>query len=288
VSPEVQEAVEQAWYRKDYQAVHAVASTEATPLAQAWRALADWKLGQRTVAEAGLKKAFGEMTGQDDTRDTLASLLLESELSWAGDALAVAEALERLGVGLPLGLRLIAEDLERRTGNPVEAFKVLVRAKTLDPADPETDFALACLHARGGRAARAIAALKDARAHALPGQDLPALARAHPDFAGLRKEPAFIELVDTRPAEPSLNELATALDAFSWERVVKQARQSWKTSADPVFVLRAWQEAVNGLLSRGSADATLLDDLTLIGAELDARDADGTASAAWARFRPGR
>jgi tetratricopeptide (TPR) repeat protein len=286
VSPEVQEAVEQAWYRKDYQAVHTRAATEATPLAQAWRALADWKLGQRSVAEAGLKKAFAELTGHDDTRDTLASLLLESELSYAGDALAVAELLERLGVGLPLGLRLIASELERRTGNPVEAFKVLVRAKTLDPADPETDFALACLHARGGRAAKAIAALKDALAHATPGQDFTALARAHPDFAGLRKEPAFIALVDTRPAEPSLNELATALDAFSWDRVVKQARAGWKTSVDPVFVLRAWQEAVHGLLGRGSSDATLLDDLTLIGGELDTRDPTGSASAAWVRFRP--
>ncbi|MDX2012768.1 MAG: hypothetical protein SFW67_21390 [Myxococcaceae bacterium] len=286
MSPDVQEAVEQAWYRKDYQAVHTRASTETTPLAQAWRALADWKLGQRSVAEAGLKQAFAGMTGQDDTRDTLASLLLESELSWAADALAVAELLERLGVGLPLGLRLLADDLERRTGNPVEAFKVLVRAKTLDPADAETDFALACLHARGGRAAKAIAALKDALAHATPGQDFTALARAHPDFGGLRKEAAFVELVDTRPAEPSLNELATALDAFSWDRVVKQARSGWKTSADPVFVLRAWQEAANGLLSRGSADAAVLDDLTAIGAELDARDPDGRASAAWVRFRP--
>jgi hypothetical protein len=276
VTPEVQEAVEQAWLRKDYRRVHELSGRHATPLGQTWRAMADWKLGQRTVAEAGLAQAFAAMTGQEDTRDALASMLLESELSWAADAVAVADMLERLGVGLPLGLRLLADETERRTGNPVEAFKVLSRAKALDPSDAETDFAIACLHARGGRAQKAIAALTDAVSHAIGG----------PDFGGLRNEPAFLALVDTRPSDPALNELATWLDAFSWERVVKQARGSWKASVDPIFVLRAWQEAVSGLLGRSAADPTLLDDLTLIGQELDARDPDGTASAAWVRFRP--
>ncbi|MCA2980841.1 MAG: tetratricopeptide repeat protein [Myxococcaceae bacterium] len=286
MSPTAQEAVEQAWYRKEYQVVYRVAASEPTPLARAWCALAEYKLGQRTGAEAGLKSAFRAMKGQSHVRATLASRLLESELAWRGDALAVAELLERLGVGLPLGLRLIAEALERRTGNPVEAFKVLARAKALDPSDAETHFALARLHARGGRAAKALAALRDALANATPGQDFAALARALTDFAGLRREPAFLALVDTRPHDPALAELATALDAFSWEQVVRLARQTWRTSPDPVFSLRAWLEAVNGLLSRGADDPALLDELTVIGAELDARDPHGSASPAWTRFRP--
>jgi tetratricopeptide (TPR) repeat protein len=286
VTPEVQEAVEQAWLRKDYRRVHELSGLHPTPLGQTWRAMADWKLGQRTVAEAGLAQAFAAMTGQEDTRDALAAMLLESELSWAADAVAVADLLERLGVGLPLGLRLLADETERRTGNPVEAFKVLARAKAIDPTDAETDFAIACLHARGGRAQKAIAALTDAVSHAMTGQDFKALARAHPDFGGLRNEPAFLALVDTRPSDPALNELATWLDAFSWDRVVKQARASWKTAADPIFVLRAWQEAISGLLGRSAADPSLLDDLSFIGQELDERDPTGTASAAWVKFRP--
>lgn len=285
------ELIEEAWLRKEYREVHTRASAEDSVIALAWKALADWKLGRRGQAEVLLRQAFAAMPPSENTtlqQRTLVSMLLESELAFAGEAIAVAELIDRLGVGLPLALRVLADDAERRTGNPVEGFKLLTRAKAMDPADPETDFSIASLHARGGRAAKATAALKDALAHASDGQDYRALARAHPDFAGLRSDPAFLELVNSYPEDQSLAELATALDAFSWERVVKTARTTWKTSADPIFVLRAWDEALQGLLSRssGEPDAGLLADLDVVGQELAARDPERTGSANWVKFRP--
>jgi tetratricopeptide (TPR) repeat protein len=285
------EAVQEAYFRRDFDRAQALAQGLADPVAEAWAALALWMNGKAAAAEAALKSAFARIE-PESTKASIASALMESTSSFGGNLVNAARLVDRLGVTIPFAVRVLADDHERSSGNPVEAFKLLVRAKQADPLDPETDFALARLHARGGRVAKALASLQDTIRNASLGQDYRSLARHHADFKGLLTEPAFVELVDTFPADPPLAALAKKLDDRAFAEVADGAAALVNQTTDPLFALEAWREALNGLINQVPFDEepsdTLLEALQHVEAQLDARRAAGAQSPAWKRFRPGQ
>lgn len=283
------DAVQEAYFKRDFDRAQSLAQALKDPVAEAWAALAAWMNGKAAAAEAQLKSAFQRIE-PEPTKLAIASALMESTSSFGGNLVTAAKLVDRLGVTLPFAVRVLASDLERSSGNPVEAFKLLVRAKQADPADPETDFALARLHARGGRSTKAIASLEDALRNATQGQDYRALARAHADFKGLQSEPAFVEVVDTFPKDPQLAALAKKLDERAFAEAADAAAAVVNQTADPLFALCAWREALGGLLNQTPLEEepspTLLEALQHVDSQLEARQKGGAQSPAWQRFRP--
>lgn len=278
-------AVEEAYFRRDFARVLSLVATLQSPVAEAWGALAKWMNGEAAAAESALNSAFARIES-DAVKRSLASVLMESTFSFGGNRLTAAKLIERLGVTVPLAVRVLAEDLERSTGNPVEAFRLLVRAKQADPADPETDFALARLHARGGRVAKVITSLEDAFRNATAGQDYRALARRHPDFKGLEHDATFTALVNTSPSDPALAALAAKLDERAFSEVADDAAAQLPQSTDRRFVLEAWREALEGLMNQLPFDEepppALIEAMQHVSDQLAA----AARSEAWIRFRP--
>jgi len=285
----VLEAVQEAYSKREFDRAQTLARGLADPVAEAWAALALWMNGKAASAESALKSAFQRIE-PEATKASIASALMESTSSFGGNLVNAAKLVDRLGVTIPFAVRVLASDLERTSGNPVEAFKLLVRAKQADPLDPETDFAIARLHARGGRVSKAITALQDAIRNAGLGQDYRSLARHHADFKGLLSEPAFVELVDTFPADPQLAALAKKLEDRAFAEAADAAAALVNQTADPLFALEVWREALNGLINQEPFDEepseTLLEALQHVEGQLDARRANGAQSPAWQRFRP--
>ncbi len=278
--------VDEAYFRRDFERVRSLAASIDGPVGEVWAGFARWMQGD-AAAEASLVSAFSRIESESLRRE-LASVLLESTFSFGGNRLTAARLVDRLGVTLPIALRVLADELERTSGNPVEAFRLLVRAKQADPSDPETDFALARLHARGGRAPKVVSSLEDACRNATLGQDYRALARRHPDFKGLETDPAFVALVETRPTDPTLASLARKLDDRAFSEVADAAAAQLSGSVDPLFVLEAWREAVDGLMAQVPFDEepphALVEAMQHVTDQLRSRS--GQRSEAWTRFRP--
>lgn len=285
-----------AWFERDFAQVERLAreGLEAAPddaVLQAWLGLALWCRGEvaaaRPVLEAavrGLRTAMARADG--DARealgwalDSVADRLIDAT-EGPGQAEAARFVLESLGLKHAPSLRLRAEAIEARDGNPVAALAALKEALAASPADADTHLLAARLFARLGKRAGVLKHLTRALALADGAVAVRRVVRYDFDFDGLRDDPEFAALVDLLPAEPALRPLYQALEARDFARVVDLAAVA-PPGLDALYPLRDALEA----LARAEGSERWADAQARTQADIDAREADDEASAAWARFR---
>ena len=111
------------------------------------------------------------------------------------------------------------------------------------------------------------------------------LARAEPDFDGLRTEHEFLALIDLFPNEEPLRGVYVALDAGDFEKAVTLAEAAKPRVANALDVLYPWRQALEQILDQHASEAqTWLPKFEQVQQDIEAREARDEESPAYARF----
>lgn len=182
-------------------------------------------------------------------------------------------------------LRLLAEDMAVRQGDPIRGLGFLKRALAIDALDPETHYLAARLFARIGKKPQVLSHLSKALDNAAGTISVRSLSRFETDFDGFRADAEFLALTDLFPTDPALRPIYEALDRGELQVVVDACEALSDDAAPSLDVLYPWREATELLLDAPEAEEEALSArLDQLQADIEELEEQEAPSPAWSRY----
>ncbi|MDP3235649.1 MAG: hypothetical protein Q8N26_22885 [Myxococcales bacterium] len=301
---EAVDPLEEAWLEQDLEHVEAlakerVAADARDAHAQAWLGLALCSTGKLPAGQAALKRAFElfrerqAAAPDDDAREEItfdlhgiANRLLDT----TGDSETLAGVsgtfvVDVLKLEHPASLRQLASEVLAQENDVVKAMALLKRALAVDAADPEALYLSARVMARVGKKQQVLSQLAKAIDTAEGTIAVRMMARAEPDFDGLRTDAEFLSLIDLFPPDEPLRAVYVALDAGDLEKTVTLAEAAKARVANALDVLYPWREALEQILDLHASEAqTWLPKFEAVQHAVEAHEAKDEESPVYARY----